>query len=84
MKAVNVEQTNGTLQPPDGMENCDAVPVTFAHDPDGQLCVVTVWELSEAEAIEVFKSRRVYLRIAGETMPPVALHVDDPFAEVKP
>jgi hypothetical protein len=76
---INTEQTNAVFQPPDGMENCDPLPVTRAHDPDGNPCIISAWELSDDELEEVQRTKRIWLRVAGDGMPPVSIHTDDPF-----
>ena len=70
MNPVNFPEANMVLTAPEGMVNCQPLPVLRQAGH-----VLSVWELSDAEAKEVFVSRRVILQAVGDTHPPVSLRV---------
>jgi hypothetical protein len=41
--------------------------------------VISCWEVSPEEFEEIKRTRKIWLRVVGEGMPPVSLHTDYPF-----
>ena len=78
MKPVDFPQSNATLTPPANMtaEECESLHVH--RDPRGFL--ISCWELSGEEMMEILQSKRVWLWVwSGQSQPAVSVGTDDPF-----
>lgn len=60
---------------------CESLPVIRAQDAEGKPLLVSAWELSADEIVEVLKSGQVWLIVQGERQPPVSLTAQYPFQE---
>lgn len=66
------DEENGVLDPPPGVstEECEALSVFRGKLPSNIPVVISCWKLTTEEWEEVRKTGRVWLAIAGHTMPP--------------
>ena len=79
MVPTSFAESNGVLDAPKGMEkDCDPLSVAFAQI-GSMPCVVSCWKLTADELAEINRTGRVWLLIAGKTMPPVVLTTEKPF-----
>jgi hypothetical protein len=71
-------QANLVLFPPEGMDNCDAL----ATYQDERGFILSHWQMSADELAEVNRNGgRVWVYVwSGETSPPIAVVVSEPFA----
>lgn len=78
MRPIKFSEVNGSLARPDGTtkEECGLLPV-YRDDRE----TISCWMLTEEDLKEILKTRRIWLRVMGQTHPP--LHVDalSPFRE---
>lgn len=72
MKPVDFEEKNMILKAP----GCGELPAIQTKDN----CIVTCWEMSEAERKEFDKTGRIWLSVIGLKHPPVCMSVEKPFA----
>lgn len=76
MKGVDFPGSHKVLGAPRGMEEqVHGLPVLFHKGDDGIPMTASVWQLTEAEAREMFITRRLILHVVGIGMPPVHLEV---------
>lgn len=75
MKAVKDEFTNGVLT---GGEGVNDLPVCNIAYDDKTPAVVSVWELSDDDLINLNLNRKLYLEFIGHTHPPVLPHTANP------
>lgn len=73
-KPVKFPEADGVRTAPVGMPDCKDLPVYCVGD--GRL--VSCWELSGEELMEVLKTKRVWLWVWGE-QPPVSIDGFSPF-----
>lgn len=80
MKPVHFDQVNKTFTAPPGMEETVLpLPVWQGPDQDGNPQIISCWELSKEEIIQVANTGKVWLAIMGTGMPPVCVMADSPF-----
>lgn len=65
-------------------EGCFDLPmvqavITTNGIENAQVCLITCWELTPEEIVEVIKNRRIYLRLHTAQTPPVSMEVYNPF-----
>lgn len=72
------DEENNTLRKPPGWtdEQCMEIP---AHTNGTQ--VITCWRPTSQDRVRLAMGERVYLLVAGATMPPVALFVGSPWEQ---
>ena len=75
MKPVEFENANGKLRAP----GCGDLPIIQTRDN----CLVSCWEMSEAEKKEFQKTGKIWLTVIGLKHPPVCMSVEKPFGMVK-
>jgi len=75
MKPVEFENANAKLHAP----GCGELPVIQTKDN----CLVSCWEMSEAEKKEFEKTGKIWLTVIGLKHPPVCVSVEKPFGMVK-
>jgi len=86
MFPTSFKQSNAVLEPPEGMPPditdsisvCRATTVTIKHQAP---VVLSCWKLTQEELDEINKTKRVWLHVMGESMPPVWLSGKDPFED---
>lgn len=71
MKPVDFKDKNMTLSAP----GCGELPALQTKDN----CIVTCWEMSEAEKKEFEKTGRIWLSVIGLKHPPVCMSVEQPY-----
>lgn len=80
MNKVQHPSNNGVLGAPVGWDQeelpCDALPITRTYW-NGVLTCVSFWKLTEEELAALNAGRVIRLWVAGATMPPVMLDIDD-------
>ena len=78
MKPRAFPQANCRLLPPPGIDNCD--PLETYRAPEG--FILSHWQMSAEELDEVNRNGgRLWLYVwSGQSAPPVAIEVADPFA----
>ncbi|KKN32455.1 hypothetical protein LCGC14_0813720 [marine sediment metagenome] len=74
-KPVKFEGYNTTFV----ADGCGDLPA-YAHGRVSDEQVVTCWELSGEELMEILRTKRVWLRVWGDAHPPVEVTGVDPFA----
>lgn len=75
MKPIKFSEANMKFTAPPGREQeVDDLPV-FS---DGNQ-IISCWELTDEELIEVIKTKKVYLGVMGNTTPPIMLMGKSPF-----
>ena len=72
MKLIQFREVNAKLV----ADGCGNLPVYR----DGEQCV-TCWQLSGEELLAVLQTKRVWLRVKGQSQPPVMLTATDPFED---
>lgn len=79
MKPIHFEEVNKTFTAPPGMEDSVLpLPVWQGKDTEGNPQIISCWELSKEEIIEVANTGRVYLGIMSNGMPPVCVMAHNP------
>jgi hypothetical protein len=81
VKPVDFPESNLTLGPPKGWteEQCSVIKAWRGKDSDGRPVVLTCWELTDEEIGALMLGEKLYLRVLGETTPPVGIQVGSPF-----
>lgn len=81
MESANFPQSNAHLNSPPGLVDvCD--PVFIHRDVTHPIStVISCWKPTQAEIDEIQRTGRVWLRVAGVTMPPVEISGHSPFAK---
>lgn len=83
MEPIKFEQANGVMRKPDGMANCEDLPVHFVADEcpsQPPVGIVSCWKPTTEELSAIARHRRVWLWVYGNGMPPVSLMGTSPFA----
>lgn len=80
MKPVHFDQVNKTFTAPAGMEE-SVLPLQVWQGPDvdGNQVIISCWELSKEEIIQIANTGRVYLSIMGSGMVEVSVMSESPF-----
>lgn len=75
------DEANVVLDKPAGVDrdDCEALGVLRARDARGWPVVISCWKMTREELDEVNRTGRIWLVIAGETMPMVSPHGIKPF-----
>lgn len=82
MFPANFPASNGVLDKPPGMEECDPLCVWRGVDANQNLpVVVSCWKPTKEELEEINRTGRIWLYIYGYTMQPAAIGGHDPFKE---
>ncbi len=81
MNPVHFPEANLTLTPPAGWppEACGNLS-TYADGKE----IISCWELSDEELLELARHRRLWVRVAGQGAPPMSLQVEHPFRAAPP
>lgn len=83
MVPTGFHEENGTLDKPADMsyDQCDPLSVWHGVVGEPPLPVfISCWKLTETEILEVLRTKRVWLMVCGEQMPPVKLFGTTPFS----
>lgn len=77
MRPIIFEGANFTFTAPPGLENCDDLPV---HKSSDNCMHTSCWELSDAELVEVYATKRVFVTVMGHELrhPPIMVTAMDP------
>jgi len=87
MQGVSFPQQTTVYGKPAGWkdEDCYGLPVAqtvyLKSEDKPEACLISCWQLSPEELIEVQKTGKVYLSITGAGMPPVCIYGISPFPE---
>lgn len=87
MKGVSFPEQTTVFGKPEGWkdEDCYGLPVaqTYYRNSEGQPipCLVSCWELTPEDIVELQKTGRIYLSITGTGLPPVSLSALYPFTQ---
>lgn len=86
MIPTGFDEENDVLGKPPGMtaDECEALSVWRGEYANGIPVVVSCWKLRKEELEEIVRTGRVWLTVLGQTMPPVAINVQSPFAPQPP
>lgn len=78
-------ESNVALSKPEGWSDDDCAPLSVCctATPQGQPVVVSCFKLTAGELEEIVRTKRVWLIVYGQTMPPVAVQTGSPFAEAQ-
>lgn len=84
MVPVAFPQQNLVLTATPGVprDKCGSLDAYRGPLPDGTPAVVTCYEPTAAEWVELWRTGRVWLLVMGDRTPPTALTAFDPFAAV--
>lgn len=84
MKAVKFDQVNKTYAAPEGMEDkCHDLHVHISKRIDnGNIVMVSKWELDEEDLKKINETKSLYLEILGQAHPVVAMYVESPFINI--
>ena len=72
MVPTSFDESNAVLDRPPLMADCEALSIVRIT-VNGGPCVASCWKMSAEERDEIMRTGRVWLLIAGSTMPPAAL-----------
>lgn len=80
MIAASFDESTECLSRPSNMadDRCDPLAIARA-DMDGIPVVVSCWKLTQEELKEFQRTGRIWLIVAGNTIPPVILTAIKPF-----
>lgn len=84
MEASNFDQSNITMEPPDGVSCDEVMPISafMGENASGQRVTITCWKITKEELEELHRNGgRVWLTILGLGMPPVTLTTENPFRD---
>ena len=83
MFATSFAESNAVLSRPPDMteEECDPLSVWRGVDTNGNPLVVSCWKPTAEELEEIIRTKRVWLIITGQTMPPSLLYGHSPFPQ---
>ena len=83
MELASFDEANTVLGKPQDMthEQCEAASVCRTQNADGVMVVVSCWKVTKEELEEIQRTGRVWLIVAGHTMPPVNLTGISPFGK---
>lgn len=78
---TSFEESDAYLNRPSEMseEECDPLPIKRLKSSSGIPLVTSCWKFTKEELEEINRTGRVWLTIAGDTMPPAALDGVKPF-----
>lgn len=80
MKPRPFPQSNITMNPPPGMDNCDPLQTFVGHETDGTIVTISHWQMSAEELDEVNRNGgRVWVRVVAAPTPPISVEVFNPF-----
>ncbi len=76
------EHANQVFDAPPGMEaDCEPINACICKTSDGLPCIVTCWKPTEQELEEINRTKRVWVFIYSNGLPPHAVGGIDPFRE---
>ena len=80
------DESNACLGKPreDMADDCDALSICRTETVNGTPVVVSCWKLTAEELAEVVRTGRVWLTIAGHTMPPAHIQGIKPLVTSPP
>lgn len=83
MISASFSQSNAALSKPADMpvDECHALSVWRGRQNNGLPIVVSCWKLTQEELEEFQRTGRIWLIVAGVTMPPVSLTAQFPWSE---
>jgi hypothetical protein len=79
-EGVPFKESNGTMGC--GQNDPDRVydlPVYFGTYDDGSRDIISCWQLTTEEIAEIARTGKVWLRVLGTGMPPIAIQASSPF-----
>lgn len=82
MQPIKFPQANIQYNRPYGMtaEECDPLPACLTgRYEDGLPRIISCFELTPEELVQINQTGKVWLWVTGDAMPPVALTTQDPF-----
>ena len=81
MNPTRFAQCNIVMTAPKGMKDCVNVHACKCKYPNGSPVVITAWTPTPEELVKINLGHPIYLHIVGQSMPPVAVMVEDPFEQ---
>jgi len=79
MTPVRFAQCNFVMTAPHGMDNCYDLQVCKTFYPDGTPAIISAWRPTPEELVKLNLGEPLFLSLMGETMPPAALTMQNPF-----
>lgn len=81
MKPKKMPESNRIYTKPEGWDegSCLDLHVYQGQDTDGHPVIISEWELSDEEVLQVLQTRSIYLTINTHIQPPVLLSIESPF-----
>ncbi len=78
MRPVKFSEANGSLSRPEGTtrEECNLLPV-FRNGTE----IISCWKLTDEDLKRIFETKRIWLRVWGDTHAPLSLDSQSPFEE---
>lgn len=67
------DESNTYLSAPNGMPDCLPLSCYIGNDDTKHPVIISCFKLTKEELEEINKTGRVWLTVAGQTMPPVVL-----------
>ena len=83
MNPVRFAQCNVVMKAPPNMDKCYDLHACQCHYPDGTPAVISAWRPTPEELVRLNLGEPIFLSLIGQTMPPAALIMDNPFETQK-
>jgi hypothetical protein len=83
MQPISFPEANANLAKPSSMtdDQCGSLPVYQGVDHEGLPIFISCFKLDEKEMLKILETGKVWLRIYGQSHPPVSLDVSNPWSE---
>ena len=75
---IEFEQQNAIFTKPEDMTDDECVSL---HVFQSETQIISCWQLTEDEMIEVAKTGKIYLSVMGQAQPPVCVLGESPFID---
>ncbi len=76
---IPFKHANADLAAPQGMTNCDSLPI--ARTDDGRM--ISCWRFTKPELEQLYHTGVLWVHVFGDRHPPIAFTTQDPFAPIK-
>ena len=76
-EGVPFKEANAVMKGGEGVNDLD---VALIQHPCGTRVIVSCWQLTKPEIDEIVRTGKVWLYIMGQSMPPVCISSERPFA----
>lgn len=85
MQPAAFDEENRVLDPPDGFHPDQVQPLSVYKGKNhlGVPVIVSCWTLSKEELDLILQTRRVWVSVMGERMPPILPSIESPFLHIE-